>query len=78
MDTQKTKLQKEIGQEIKRRRSELHLSLQDVEKLTNIKMGNISNIEQGKINITMQTVEVFMRAYQVKAIFKLIKPRIKK
>ena len=75
MDTEKTKLQKQTGAAIKKKRIELRLTLVEAEKLSNIAIGNISNIENGKINLTAQTIEIFANAYNSKASFKLTKLR---
>ena len=73
MITEKTKLQKQTGAAIKKKRIELRLTLMEAAQLTNIAMGNISNIENGKINLTAQTIEIFAQAYNSKASFKLTK-----
>lgn len=48
---------KEIGKTIKNRRKELDLELEDIKDYSNITIATISNIENGKTNPTIKTLE---------------------
>lgn len=50
-------LKKQIGEEIRKRRLELSLGQLDLLDYTEISSKTLSNIEQGKGNITLDTLE---------------------
>ena len=51
------KLQKEIGQKIKTIRQEKEMSQQKLSDLSDVEQKYISNIEKGKVNLTLSTLE---------------------
>jgi transcriptional regulator with XRE-family HTH domain len=51
------KLQKEIGQKIKKIRQGKDMSQQKLSELSEVERKYISNIEQGKVNLTLSTLE---------------------
>lgn len=48
---------KEIGKQLKQRRVNLGMELQDVQDYTGITISALSNIENGKANPTVKTLE---------------------
>lgn len=63
-----------VGELLKAARKSRGKSLRDFEKIIGIARGNISNIEQGKTNITLETLEKFAEALDYDIVFKL-KPK---
>lgn len=51
------KLQKKVGQQIKKIRREKEMSQQKLSELSEVERKYISNIEQGKVNLTLSTLE---------------------
>jgi transcriptional regulator with XRE-family HTH domain len=51
------KLQKKVGQKIKKIRQEKDMSQQKLSELSDVERKYISNIEQGKVNLTLSTLE---------------------
>jgi transcriptional regulator with XRE-family HTH domain len=51
------KLQKKVGQKIKKIRQEKEMSQKQLSDLSEVERKYISNIEQGKVNLTLSTLE---------------------
>jgi transcriptional regulator with XRE-family HTH domain len=51
------KLQKKVGQQIKKIRQEKDMSQKQLSELSEVERKYISNIEQGKVNLTLSTLE---------------------
>jgi transcriptional regulator with XRE-family HTH domain len=51
------KLQKKVGQQIKKIRQEKEMSQQKLSDLSEVERKYISNIELGKVNLTLSTLE---------------------
>jgi transcriptional regulator with XRE-family HTH domain len=51
------KLQKKVGQQIKKIRREKEMSQQKLSELSEVERKYISNIELGKVNLTLSTLE---------------------
>jgi DNA adenine methylase len=51
------KLQEEIGQKIKEIRQKKEMSQQKLSDLSDVEQKYISNIEKGKVNLTLSTLE---------------------
>ena len=49
-------LQKQVGAAIRRERQAAGLSLRDLEEATGIGRGHLSNFENGKTNLTLETL----------------------
>lgn len=50
-------MKKTIGSQIRKRRLELNLELSDLSDFSGLSIGAISNIENGKANSTIKTLE---------------------
>mgnify|MGYP000893362548 FL=1 len=48
---------KKLGKDIQRRRKELNLEMSDIADYSNISIPRLSNIENGKSNPTIKTIE---------------------
>ena len=48
---------KKLGKDIQRRRKELNLEMSDIADYSNISISRLSNIENGKSNPTIKTIE---------------------
>jgi transcriptional regulator with XRE-family HTH domain len=51
------KLQKKVGQKIKKIRQEKEMSQKQLSELSEVERKYISNIELGKVNLTLSTLE---------------------
>lgn len=51
------KLQESVGSSIRQQRKTAGMSLRDLEKTTGIGRGHLSNFENGKINLTLETLK---------------------
>lgn len=52
----------QVGNQIRTIRQEKKISLRDFEKITGIARGELSNIETGKRNATLETIERIAKA----------------
>ena len=56
-----------IGAEIRRVRKEKKITQKELSEITGISQPNISNIEVGKMNASLRTIERILQALKVKA-----------
>lgn len=76
MENQKTApLQQVVGENLKRIREKLNLTLGDSEKLTDIGFAQISRIENGKRNFNIATLEKMAAGYGLEVIVKFKKAK---
>lgn len=74
----KTPLQIKVGEILKNKRKELKLKLEDVFKLTGISKGNLSHIENGQQNLSLQQLEILEKAYNCEIVINLKKRKLEK
>ena len=67
----KKELQIKVVTLLKSKRKELKMTMEDVADITGLKKSNISRIETGKQNISLQTLENFANVYNVVVEIKL-------
>ena len=67
----KKELQIKVVTLLKCKRKELKMTMEDVADITGLKKSNISRIETGKQNISLQTLENFANVYNVEVEIKL-------
>ena len=73
-----TPLQIKVGEILKKKRKELKLTLDDVFKLTGISPGNLSHIENGQQNLSLQQLEILEKAYNCEIVFNIKKKKVEK
>ena len=67
----KKELQIKVVTLLKSKRKELKMTMEDVADITGLKKSNISRMETGKQNISLQTLENFANVYNVEVEIKL-------
>lgn len=67
----KKELQIKVVTLLKSKRKELKMTMEDVAEITGLKKSNISRMENGKQNISLQTLENFANVYNVEVEVKL-------
>ena len=67
----KKELQIKVVTLLKSKRKELKMTMEDVADITGLKKSNISRMENGKQNISLQTLENFANVYNVEVEIKL-------
>ena len=68
MNIKITPLQTKIGEELRRQRKSKQLTIKQVAERTGLAQPNLSNIENGRQNITIFTLDLLAKVYEVQPI----------
>lgn len=67
----KMSLKQTIGEKVKRRRTELKMEQADLQDYADIGSTTLSRLEQGKANITVETLEKILEALGLELVVKV-------